>query len=143
VITEEQTDDVSGSELEDYSIWDGDFVMISTEGSFSVTEYDPVSPYVAPVDDTTVTDTTVAVVDASIAASDILYWVGEGSNEVILAVNWVDTALAWGYRWNGDATVSSMMTAICRTSCNMSGRSRYSVMIRIIIDSTTAIPLPQ
>lgn len=57
------------------------------------------------------TDTTT-VVDATISADEIIYWVGSGSNEAILAVNWADTALAWGYRWNGDATVSSMMTAI-------------------------------
>ena len=51
-------------------------------------------------------------VEATIAASDILYWVGEGSNQAILAVNWADTALAWGYRWNGNATVNTMMDAI-------------------------------
>ncbi len=51
-------------------------------------------------------------VEATIAASDILFWVGTGSNEAIWAVNWADTALAWGYRWNGTATVSDMMTDI-------------------------------
>ena len=50
--------------------------------------------------------------EATIAFSDILYWVGEGTNEAVLAVNWADTALAWGYRWNGNATVESMMAAI-------------------------------
>ena len=50
--------------------------------------------------------------EATIAFSDILYWVGEGTNEAVLAVNWADTALAWGYRWNGNATVESMMVAI-------------------------------
>ena len=53
-----------------------------------------------------------APVEATIAASDILYWVGTGSNQAILAVNWADTALAWGYRWNGTATVADMMDAI-------------------------------
>ena len=53
-----------------------------------------------------------APVEATIAASDILYWVGTGSNQAILAVNWADTALAWGFRWNGTATVSDMMDAI-------------------------------
>ena len=52
------------------------------------------------------------VVEATIAFSDILYWVGTGSNEAVLAVNWADTALAWGYRWNGTATVADMMDAI-------------------------------
>jgi hypothetical protein len=52
------------------------------------------------------------VVEATIDASAIEYWVGEGVNEAVLAVNWADTALAWGYRWNGNATVESMMAAI-------------------------------
>ena len=50
--------------------------------------------------------------EATIAASDIVYWVGEGSNQVVMAVNWADTALAWGYRFNGTKTVNDMMTDI-------------------------------
>ena len=51
--------------------------------------------------------------DAVIAASDILYWVGEGSNQVILAVNWADTALAWGYRFATDSvSVQTVMEDI-------------------------------
>ena len=50
--------------------------------------------------------------EATIAFSEILYWVGEGSNEAVMAVNWADTALAWGYRWNGTATVADMMADI-------------------------------
>ncbi len=51
--------------------------------------------------------------DATIAASDILYWVGEGSNQVIFAVNWADTALAWGYRFSTDSvSVENVMIDI-------------------------------
>ncbi len=50
--------------------------------------------------------------EATIAANDILFWVGTGSNEAVMAVNWADTALAWGYRWNGTATVADMMAHI-------------------------------
>ena len=50
--------------------------------------------------------------EATIAASDILYWVGTGANEVVMAVNWADTALAWGYRFDGEKTVSDMMDDI-------------------------------
>lgn len=50
-------------------------------------------------------------VDATIAASDILFWVGEGSNEVVLAVNWADTALAWGYRFATDSVSTATMMA--------------------------------
>ena len=50
--------------------------------------------------------------EATIDFSEILFWVGTGSNEAVMAVNWADTALAWGYRWNGTATVADMMTDI-------------------------------
>lgn len=39
----------------------------------------------------------------TITAADIAYWIGEGSNEAIFVVNWADTALAWGYRFDGDS----------------------------------------
>lgn len=68
----------------------------------------PVTPLSAP--DTT--PVTPLPEEATIAFSDILYWVGEGSNEAVMAVNWADTALAWGYRWNGTATVADMMADI-------------------------------
>ncbi len=61
----------------------------------------PVTPPVIPVPE-----------EATIAASDILFWVGTGSNEAVMAVNWADTALAWGYRWDGTATVADMMAHI-------------------------------
>ena len=50
---------------------------------------------------------------ATIAASDITYWVGEGNFEVVFAVNWPDTALAWGYRFSGRSTnLQTVMDAI-------------------------------
>jgi hypothetical protein len=61
----------------------------------------PVTPPAAPIPD-----------EATIATNDILYWVGTGSNEAVMAVNWADTALAWGYRWDGTATVADMMAHI-------------------------------
>ena len=71
----------------------------------------PMTIHPVSVPDTTTPVDTV-VVEATIAASDILYWVGTGSNEAILAVNWADTALAWGYRFSGSATVADMMNDI-------------------------------
>jgi len=52
--------------------------------------------------------------DAEIDDDQILFWVGSGSNEVILAVNWAnpDTCLAWGVRFNGTAMVKDIMDAI-------------------------------
>ena len=45
--------------------------------------------------------------DATIDADDIIYWVGNGDNEVILAVNWCNPseAKAWGVRFSGDSAL--------------------------------------
>ncbi len=51
--------------------------------------------------------------DAEIAASDIVYWVGEGTNKVVFAINWADTALAWGYKFSSDSVyVSEIIGAL-------------------------------
>ena len=51
--------------------------------------------------------------DAEIAASDIIYWVGEGNNKVVFAINWADTALAWGYKFSTDSVyVSEIIDAL-------------------------------
>ena len=55
------------------------------------------------------------VIDATISADEILYWIGEGENEVVVAVSWcsnTETALAWGYRFNGEATVYQALSDI-------------------------------
>ena len=55
------------------------------------------------------------VVDATIAADSIMYWVGEGENEVVVAISWcsnTQAALAWGYRFHGEATVFEALTTI-------------------------------
>ena len=54
----------------------------------------------------TPTDTTT-VEDATIDTADILYWVGTGSNKLTFVVNWADTALAWGYRFDADSVLLS------------------------------------
>jgi len=55
------------------------------------------------------------IVDATISAEEIQYWIGEGENEVVVAISWcsyTETALAWGYRFNGEATVFQALTDI-------------------------------
>ena len=55
------------------------------------------------------------VIDATISADEIKYWVGEGENEVVVALSWcsyTEAALAWGYRFDGEATVFQALTAI-------------------------------
>ncbi len=54
--------------------------------------------------------------EAMIDASEILYWIGEGENEVVFSVNFAepeDVCFAWGYRFAGESvTIKDMMTAI-------------------------------
>ena len=53
--------------------------------------------------------------DATISPDQIRFWIGEGENQAVFIVNWnePDTALAWGYRFNGDnVTVKQMMEDI-------------------------------
>ena len=62
--------------------------------------------------------------EARIDFSEILYWVGEGENEVVLAVNWNDPnkCFAWGYRFNEESvTVETVMDAIAEAD----GRFSY------------------
>ena len=53
--------------------------------------------------------------EAMIDFSEILYWVGQGQNEVVLAVNWNDPnrCLAWGFRFDGEQVIlKEVMDAI-------------------------------
>ncbi|MCK9338623.1 MAG: T9SS type A sorting domain-containing protein [Bacteroidales bacterium] len=53
--------------------------------------------------------------DATISPDAITYWVGEGTHQAILVVNWCEPeiALAWGFRFATDSIlVSDMMSAI-------------------------------
>lgn len=52
--------------------------------------------------------------------SDIILWAGSGDNEAGFVLQFSDgddpTAIAWGYRWTGDATMQDMMFAIAGNS---------------------------
>ena len=90
---------------------DGDFVKW---GDADVATYSETTGWPS-VYEWSQTVTAVYVPDATIASTDIKYWVGTGSHEVVMAVNWAnpDTCLAWGYRFSTDSiTVSDMMTDI-------------------------------
>ena len=45
--------------------------------------------------------------DATLDADNIIYWVGNGNGQAVLAVNWAspDTCLAWGVRFDGDSAL--------------------------------------
>lgn len=61
--------------------------------------------------------------EATIDPADVDYWIGEGEKEVVFCVNWnePDIALAWGFRFEGDYTVETMMNSIE----NADGRFTY------------------
>lgn len=54
--------------------------------------------------------------EAKIDPSEIIYWIGEGENEVVFAVNFADpqdVCYAWGYRFSSnDVTIKAVMEAI-------------------------------
>ena len=92
---------------------DGDFVKF---GDISIAIVNDTDQWGYPSEVAWTTPVTpVYVPEAIIAASDIVYWVGNGNNEVVFAVNWAnpDTCLAWGYRFGTDSVlVSDMMNDI-------------------------------
>lgn len=50
-------------------------------------------------------------VDATIEASAVTYWVGEGENSAVIAVDWSNpgVAMAWGIRFDGTKTVTQAL----------------------------------
>ncbi|MCR4872754.1 MAG: T9SS type A sorting domain-containing protein [Bacteroidales bacterium] len=80
--------------------------------------------------------------EATIDFSEILYWVGTGSNEAVMAVNWADTALAWGYRWDGTATVADMMAHIAAADPRFSYSGTGMVSDINYIDTTAGMTTP-
>ena len=74
-------------------------------------------------------------VDATISASEITYWVGTGSTEVIFVGNWCspEVALAWGVRFNGNSTT---VEAVMDTIAAYDSRFGYSGGGSIIYDVT-------
>lgn len=85
---------------------DGDYFELCEWGDCTL----PTTNIYYPVDPNAQT-----AVDATIDADDILYWVGEGNNEVVFIVNWCDTAIAmaWGVHFNGDSiTVADILDTL-------------------------------
>ena len=55
--------------------------------------------------------------DNTFTFNNIEFWVGEGENRAALIVDWYDdgeTAMVWGFRWNGEATGLDMIKAIAK-----------------------------
>lgn len=86
----------------DQTVEDGDVIEMSGTCMFDMTSATAAIDPNASVDPGE--DTVARPEDFSIATSDILYWVGQGANEAVIAVTWAnpDTAMAWGVRFDGD-----------------------------------------
>ncbi len=63
--------------------------------------------------------------DATLSADDIVYWVGNGTSQVVIAVNWAtpDTCLAWGVHFDGD---SALVADLLRTLAIYDDRFSFS-----------------
>lgn len=80
---------------------DGDYFEMCEWGDCTL----PVTNIYYPVDPSTPTS-----VDATIDADNIIYWVGNGENEVVFVVNFCTPeaeALAWGVRFTGESAIVS------------------------------------
>ena len=107
--------------IDGQSCWDTYDVAIVTPGQYVKLGDTECGTLVDPVNYIYVWEKEVAPVyalgeEATIDPSQILYWIGEGENEVVFAVNFADpedVCYAWGYRFAGESvTIKDMMTAI-------------------------------
>ena len=115
---------------------------LSDNGYFELEEWGECYPFSATTPIIAATDPNAGPVEATIAFSDILFWVGTGSNEAVMAVNWADTALAWGYRWDGTATVADMMNHIAAADPRFSFTGTGMVSDINYIDTAAGMTTP-
>ena len=58
--------------------------------------------------------------------AEITFWVGSGTNEAALVVDWHDgedpDALAWGFRWDGAATAGDLIDAVAAADTRLAVR---------------------
>ena len=84
-------------------------------------------------------------VDASLPFSQILYWVGSGSNSAEFIVNFAqpDTAFAWGYRFDGTTTAQAMIDAIAAADPRFwtVGTPSYNGDIHFVLDNGDTLGL--
>ncbi len=91
------------------TVVNGDVIEVSAGCMFELTTCIPATNPFGTTDD----DTVATVADATINSADIVYWIGNGNRHAILAVNWADTCLAWGLRFDDNSTsLQAMMDSI-------------------------------
>lgn len=130
-------DDWAGS-VSTETLANRDIVKFSDGCGFSSWEY-------TPVPDPNGSSNLMA--DATISADSIIYWVGQGSNEVILAINWnnPDTALAWGFRFSHDSvTVKTIIDSIANADYRLDYTpNAYGIADITYTDSSTMLSLTE
>ena len=79
----------------------------------------------------------VGTAGAAFTFGDIEYWVGSGSNQAAMVIDWNDgkdpQSLVWGYRWDGTATGEDMIMAIAGTG---DGYTPYGDDMRLFANLT-------
>ena len=139
------TDKQSGGVTDD-TLANGDFIdwITMDTGDYSS---QPADTMIMATDPNGSTPVDPQIEDAEIAASDILYWVGEGNNKVVFAINWADTALAWGYKFSTDSVyVSEIIDALVAADPRLSIEGTSSFVSNFlyadenITDSLTITP---
>jgi hypothetical protein len=62
---------------------------------------------------------------SAFSVSDVDYWIGSGENQAVVVIDWQDSkspqSIAWGYRWNGQASGQDLMTAVVNADQRLSG----------------------
>ena len=127
------------------NITDGNIIEFSDGCGFTSTGYTPVpNPNGTTEDDD---DEPTLLADATIDAENIIYWVGNGNNEAIFAVNWnnPDTALAWGFRFSQDSvTVKTMMDSIAANDYRINFvTNAYGISDIVYTDGNTQLSITE
>lgn len=72
---------------------------------------------------------------------EIDFWVGTGSNEVVLVIDWNDAlspeSMAWGYRFDGSLTAEEMISAISETDAFLDVTIGAGFLNDIVYDGDT------
>lgn len=66
---------------------------------------------------TTVSAPAMVAQGSTFSANDVEFWVGTGTNQSVLVVDWdgsssADVSLVWGYRWSNPTTTEDMLLAV-------------------------------
>ena len=72
----------------------------------------------------------IAMNDKDFTFDDIEFWVGEGSNQAAIVIQWNDentpNTIVWGYRWDGDAYGIDMFKAVAEADPRLVLLTQYT-----------------